>query len=481
MEIKKINTIPGSDSVVCLVSDSRNISSDLLSGSELKYIEQQHEKNKKDLIFFNRINKWVFIQFINEVKDQAKRLELLRRSGAEIIDILNRYKESKIILHDIEGNVDELLALTEGISLGNYQFLKYKKKEVEETRNSVRQLHIFSNKIDQDQIDLLEVQLDAVGKCRDLVNEPVSYLNADKFSKEIKKYFDSTGVKVEVLNKKKIESLKMGGLLAVNKGSVDAPTFTILEWKPENAVNRKPYVFVGKGVVYDSGGMNIKIQDFMNDMKSDMAGAAAVAMSVYAIARAKLPVSVVALIPATDNRLNGNAMVSGDVISMANGSTVEVINTDAEGRLILADALTYAKKYKPQLVIDLATLTGSAVRALGKGAIAGMQVKADRPFGDLVKSGMKVYERIAELPMWDDYGESLKSSIADLKNLGGTNAGAIVAGKFLEFFTDYPFIHLDIAGPAFLEKRNSYRGVGGTGTGVRLLFDFIHNIVKSKV
>jgi leucyl aminopeptidase len=158
---------------------------------------------------------------------------------------------------------------------------------------------------------------------------------------------------------------------------------------------------------------------------------------------------------------------------MHNGLTVEVINTDAEGRLILADALSYAKRYDPALAIDLATLTGSAVRAIGYGAIAGMHSRAKEEFDKLAKCGFRVFERIVDLPLWDDYGEQLKSEIADIKNLGGAEAGAITAGKFLQKFTEYPYIHLDIAGPAFLEKRDSYRGRGGTGVGVRLLCEFL--------
>jgi leucyl aminopeptidase len=246
-----------------------------------------------------------------------------------------------------------------------------------------------------------------------------------------------------------------------------------MEYKPEGAVNSKPIVFVGKGVVYDTGGLSLKPTSSMDTMKCDMSGAAAVASAIYAIALAKLPVYVVALVPATDNRPDGNAYVPGDIITMMDGTTVEVLNTDAEGRLILADALTYAKKYDPLLVIDIATLTGAAEAALGRIGIAGMHNKAESYFPQLVKSSFSVCERIAEFPFWDDYEELLKSEIADLKNIGGKFAGAITAGKFLQHFTDYPWIHLDIAGPAFIDKRDSYRTVGGTGVGVRLLFDFV--------
>jgi leucyl aminopeptidase len=302
-------------------------------------------------------------------------------------------------------------------------------------------------------------------------------MNAVKLAEEFKNLGDECGAKVEVFNKKKIESLKMGGLLAVNKGSVDPPTFTVFEWKPKDKINKNPYVFVGKGVVYDTGGLSLKPSNFMETMKCDMAGAAAVGAAMYAIAKEKLPVHVIGLIPATDNRPDGNAYVPGDIITMYDGSTVEVLNTDAEGRMILADALSYAKKYDPELVINIATLTGAAARAIGPLAMVGMNVKADQEFEQLQKSGDMGHERIVEFPMWDEYADMLKSEIADLKNIGGLEAGAITAGKFLEHFTDYPFIHLDIAGPAFLEKKDSYRGIGATGYAVRLFFDFI----KSKV
>ncbi len=213
----------------------------------------------------------------------------------------------------------------------------------------------------------------------------------------------------------------------------------------------------------------------MDNMKMDMAGGATVASAIYAIAKAELPVYVIGLIPATDNRTNGNAYVSGDVVTMYDGTRVEVLNTDAEGRMILADALSYAKKFDPEMVIDLATLTGGAARAIGKYGIVGMNSKADREFSLLRKSGEEMYERIVEFPFWKEYGEEIKSEVGDIKNLGGPEGGAITAGKFLEHFTDYPYVHLDIAGPAFVEKAYKYFPAGGTGMGVRLLFNFIKN------
>jgi len=268
--------------------------------------------------------------------------------------------------------------------------------------------------------------------------------------------------------------LKIGGLLAVNRGSIDPPTFTIVEYKPEKAVNKKPIVFVGKGVVYDTGGLSLKpTPASMDVMKSDMAGAAAVVGAVYLAALQKLKVHVIVLVPATDNRPGMNAYTPGDVITMYDGTTVEVLNTDAEGRMILADALAYSNKFKPELVIDAATLTGAAVRAIGTKASIVMGNADDKQFSLLEKAGYDTHERVVRLPFWDDYLTEMKSSIADLKNLGGPNAGMITAGKFLEHFVKAPYIHMDIAGPSWLDAKEDYKGLGGTGTGVRLLYNFL--------
>ena len=236
-------------------------------------------------------------------------------------------------------------------------------------------------------------------------------------------------------------------------------------------------VLVGKGVVYDTGGLSLKpTKDSMDYMKCDMAGGAVVAAVLYYAAKCKLPLNLIALIPATDNRPDGNAYAPGDVIVMHNGKTVEVLNTDAEGRLILADALSFAKDYNPELVIDVATLTGSASMAIGNQGIVGMGNVGQTVFSALKQSGENVCERIVEFPLWEEYAESIKSDIADIKNIGSREAGAITAGKFLENFIDYPWIHLDIAGPAFLNKSDHYRSKGVTATGVRLLIDFLNHL-----
>lgn len=247
-----------------------------------------------------------------------------------------------------------------------------------------------------------------------------------------------------------------------------------MEWKPAHTVNKKPYVLVGKGVVFDTGGINLKTPPgSLDTMKCDMGGAASVIGTMIAIAKNQLPIHVIGLVPATDNRPGKNAYVPGDILTMHNGLTVEVLNTDAEGRLILADALSYANKYAPELVIDLATLTGSAVMAIGEYGTVAMGTANDATFAELEQKGFETHERIVKFPFWSDYDELIKSDIADIKNLGGREGGSITAGKFLSKFINYPWIHLDIAGPSFHLTESSYRGKGASGVGVRLLYQFL--------
>lgn len=474
-KIKKSIALSSKEDIVLLGTSKGDFSKYGLSKTELNYVQSQIKSDKK-LIQINQFSRWVFVQIIEEKKQGYLTNEACRKAGNSLAGLINENKISKVILVDLENRPSEVLALAEGMALGNYQFLKYKKDAKKET-HSLKEILINSKNASAKDIEHLQIIIDATTTCRTLVNEPVLSLNAVQLAKEFQKIGKDSGFKVEVLNKAKIESLKMGGLLAVNYGSVIPPTFSIMEWKPANAKNKNPFVLVGKGVVYDTGGLSLKpTPNAMDQMKNDMAGAAAVACAMSAIAKAKLPVHVIALAPATDNRPGGNAYTPGDIISMHNGLTVEVLNTDAEGRLILGDALSYAQKYKPELVIDLATLTGAAVAAIGKYGIVSMGTAGEKHTNDLKKSGDNVFERLAEMPFWDEYDELVKSTVADLKNIGGPVAGAITAGKFLEHFTNYPWIHLDIAGTAFMTANDSYKPLGGTGVGVRLLFDFFKNM-----
>ncbi len=465
-----------------VIPSLQKLPSGIFSAAEKAYLKEQVTLRKQDLVTFNRYSYGIFVHVLRATGDPSLRLEAARKAGDRIAGLLADRKAEKVTLFDASGEWEATLALAEGLALGSYQFLKYKQDK--EPVNTLKEIEIYSPAPDLDApatrhaspVTYLNTLLSCVAFCRDLINEPNSHLNATKFAEAVRKMAESSGAGVEVMKKEKIASLRMGGLLGVNQGSHEPPTFTVIEWKPPRAKNKKPLVLVGKGILYDTGGMNLKPGDTMLNMKDDMSGAAAVAATVCAIAGAKMPVHVVGLLPATDNRPGPRAIVSGDILTMHNGMTVEVVNTDAEGRLILADALSYAARYDPALVIDLATLTGSALRAIGKFGAAAMQSKAEEQLRALKQSGDRVYERLVEFPLWDEYGEQIKSDLADLKNLGPPEAGLITAGKFLEKFTSYPYIHLDIAGPAFAEKRDSYRGLGGTGFGVRLLFDFAGNL-----
>lgn len=470
--IKKSGQPAQGSHLVILAPSADKLNGDYLTEKELQYIRDQHKNHETHRFDINRLDHWIFVRIIKQEADDSRTLEQARTGGDTMQLLANELKLEEVTLVQNGYVKSQVLAFAEGMALGNYQFIKYF-KDKKKKENTLRSILIADDDVTNEEVDEMNIILDAVYHARDLVNEPVIKLNAVKLSEKFKEMASEAGIKIEVFNKKKIESLKMGGLLAVNTGSIDPPTFTVMEWKPENARNEKPLIFVGKGVTYDTGGLNIKTGKYMENMKCDMGGAATMASVIYAAARARLPLHIIALLPATDNRLNGNAYASGDVITMHNGLTVEIINTDAEGRMILADALSYAQKYKPELVIDAATLTGSAQRAIGKYGLAAMHTKAAEAMGELKKSGDAVYERVAEFPFWDEYADLMKSPIADLKNAGPPEAGMITAGKFLEKFTDYPFIHLDIAGVAFAESRDSYRNLGGTGFGVRLLFDFL--------
>ncbi len=464
---------------IYLISDVIGLPKGIFDTSETEYIAQRFSDKKTQNLILDKLGHISVISklLLDEKESPDQHFEKCRKSGESLLSVINEHKIKSVCIAADSTLSSETLAFTEGMALGNYQFHKYRKDQ-KEKESTLAEIEIVCPGLEKKDLEELFFLTKAVYACRSLINEPLSMLDAGKLAMEFEYMSAEAGIKIEVLNKQKIEALKMGGLLAVNLGSIDPPTFSIMEYKPKGAVNKKPIVFVGKGVVYDTGGMSLKPTNSMDTMKSDMSGAAAVASALYAIALAKLPVYVVALVPATDNRPDGNAYVPGDIITMMDGTSVEVLNTDAEGRLILADALTYAKKYEPLLVIDMATLTGSAEATLGQIGIAGMHKDAGNYFPQLLASGYRVNERIAEFPFWDDYAEMLKSEIADLKNIGGRFAGAITAGKFLQHFTDYPWIHLDIAGPSFLEKRDSYRTPGGTGVGVRLLYDFVKGFVK---
>lgn len=411
---------------------------------------------------------------LDTAKEEHRTLEGARRAGNVVNKFLNGKKIAEASFFNATQKPKVAAAFVEGMALSNYEFLKYKTRDRKE--KSLATLQVDARSLDKKTLEEISKVTVANFFARTLINEPLSYLTATQLSKEIQKAGKEYGFNVEVFDKKKITELKMGGLLSVNRGSQDPPTFTVMEYKGSRPKNKKPIVLVGKGVVYDTGGLSLKpTPNSMDMMKCDMSGAAAVAGIFVAAALLRLPVHIIGLIPATDNRPGENAYVPGDVIEMMSGLNVEMLNADAEGRMILADALHYAKRYQPELVFDFATLTGAAKAATGSMGSPFMGTAGADVKKKLLNSANNTYERLIEFPMWDEYGELVKSDVADIKNVGGPEAGAITAGKFLENFTDYPWMHFDIAGTAYLMAEDSYRGKYGTAVGVRLITDFLKN------
>lgn len=475
MVIQKAGRLPGAGNLIILCSAAKALSRYGLSASEIAHVQHAFETEERKSVSFSAAGRHIVVQRKDKKDTAYKTVEALRKSGATLLGVMNENKAKAVTVADTDEQAAHLLAFAEGMALAAYQFLKYKKNAARE-KYSLEEIALFGKNVKAADIQQLNIVIDAVYRARILVDEPASYLTAAELARNFERMGKAAGFRTEIFNKAKIESLKMGGILVVNKGSKQPPTFTIMEYKPAKARNKKPIVLVGKGVVYDTGGYNIKVGNGMETMKCDMAGAAAVGATLYAVAKAKLPVHVIGLVPATDNRIDGDGYVAGDVFTTYNGTTVEVLNTDAEGRLILADALSWADQYNPELVIDLATLTGAAVAAIGTQGIVCMGTADEKTKKRLKTSGENVYERLAEMPFWEEYDEMIKSDVAEIKNIGGPYAGSITAGKFLAHFVKAPWMHFDIAGPAFLSVKDGYRVKGGTGVGVRLLFDFLKTV-----
>ncbi|MGQ0563341.1 MAG: leucyl aminopeptidase [Gemmatimonadota bacterium] len=314
----------------------------------------------------------------------------------------------------------------------------------------------------------------AANFARDLATRPGNVVTPSYLADAATRIAKQHGMKITVLNRDQLRAEGMHALLAVAQGSAEEPRFIALEYSGAGA-GTAPLVLVGKGVTFDAGGISIKPADRMEDMKYDMSGAAAVLGAMRGIAELKLAANVVALIPSTENLPSGTALKPGDVIKSHLGKTIEIINTDAEGRLILADALSYARRYQPAAMLDAATLTGAVVVALGQHAIGLMGNDGDL-IDEIMAAGLRSGERCWNLPLWDEYRELIDSTIADIKNSGGRPAGTITAGWFLkDFVNDVPWAHLDIAGTAYRDDAAPYLRKGATGSPTRLLIEWVRS------
>lgn len=368
-------------------------------------------------------------------------------------------------------------ALVEGGVLGDYRYDQYLTTRESNGGKRVPLLaFVATSDVDraavQAGIDRGLVLGDVVCKVRDMVNAPANELTPAEMANRASTSARKFGYRCEVLERRDMKRLGMGGMLAVAQGSDQPPAFIVCEHEgaPRDTA---PYAVVGKGLTFDAGGLCLKPATKMDEMKGDMAGGASALGVVEAAARLRIPARVVALVPATENLLGGSAYRPGDILKMLNGKTVFVDNTDAEGRIVLADALVFAQRFAPQSVVDLATLTGAALVTLGQVATA--VIGNDRPLvHKLVEAGDRCFERLWELPLWEEFEELIKTPIADVKNSGGKHAGAITAAAFLRHFVGAtPWAHLDIAGTSWLDKAEGYRPAGATGVGVRLLVEYL--------
>lgn len=407
----------------------------------------------------------------------------IRKAAGTVIQLAQARKavHVRVLLDSFAGGEVNIqtaaAAFAEVAHLATYAFDKYKSQAEGEKKRTLETVELlYKGSADaalKKSVEWAVIVAQGTLMTRDLINEPGNVLTAEKMVQAAEELSEQKAITLKVLEQKELEELKMGGILAVNQGSIYPPALIILEYgsryKKDGTV-----CLVGKGVTFDTGGISIKPSKDMEKMKYDMSGSAAVIGTMSALADAKLPVHVIGLMPMVENNVANNPIRPGDIIRMYNGKTVEVINTDAEGRLILADALSYTERYQPKAVIDLATLTGMCAYTFGDKAI-GMMGNDDKLLARVKKAGETSGQRCWELPMWDEYLDSMKGHHSDLNNTGGPYGGTITAAKFLQEFVPAktPWVHLDIAGTAWTDSPKFDCVKGATGVGVKLLMDFL--------
>lgn len=453
---------------------------DLLTGGVLSdmYKSGEFDGSAGKLAMLHRVPEMTSPRVIVAGLGEASKISLdgYRRAAGIVGKTALVHKIKKIALYYSGPDTGPITsALVEGLVLGSYRYFNFKTKS-EDRNEAIDALAVVvpqKGRLRQAEAGLArgEIVSQAVVDCRDLVNLPGNELYPETFAARAEKLAKTCNFKCRVLGPAEIKKEKMGALMAVAQGSDHAPRFVVLEYKGRGTT--APVVLVGKGVTFDSGGISIKPALDMGEMKGDMTGAAVVLNVVAAAARMKARINLVGFLPLVENMPSGRASRPGDIIKARSGLTVEIISTDAEGRLILADALDYAKTLKPQAVIDIATLTGAAQFILG---YAGAPfVGTSQKLNDSLRAAAEATgERVWELPLWDDFSDAMKSKIADLKNSGGRSAGTLTASSFLkQFIGDWPWAHIDIAYCDVEPKGLPYVPVGPTGFGVRLLLELV--------
>ena len=365
-------------------------------------------------------------------------------------------------------------ATTEGTLLSLYRFNATKEKEPQNEIVSFTIVEFDESKVGEMKRGVDTAVAIAAGTtlARDLVNMPPNIATPTRLAQAAQEIADAHNLKITIGGRKWAAKHNMGAFLAVAKGAGEPPKFIVLEHNGDRD-DLDTIVLVGKGITFDTGGISIKPVAGMGKMKSDMGGAAAVLGAMKTAAMLNVPLRLIGITPCTENMPDANAYRPADVITASNGKTIEIISTDAEGRMVLADGLVYAGQYQPKAVVDLATLTGACVIALGEGMAAGLFSTDEVLQNKMVAAGQATHERVWPLPLWDDYLKAIKTDVADVKNAGGRFGGVGTSAIFLKQFTDYPWMHLDIASMALTEKESGYITFGGTGFGVRLLVEFL--------
>jgi leucyl aminopeptidase len=410
-------------------------------------------------------------------KEDAVTIRTLRQGLLTIAKIAKKHRDTNIGVVVPFASISTRV-VADYLAAADYKYDAYITVKKEEKRFPINATLITT--LDAKQAKLAETEAraiaDGIRTVRDLGNGPGNLVTPTHLADRAEQVAKDVGVKCTVYDKRAIEKMKMGGLLAVNRGSGEEPRFVVLEYAPRRA--KQHVALVGKGITFDSGGISIKPADRMEEMKFDMCGAAAVIGTVEAAAKLALPVRVTGIFASTENLPDGRAYKPGDIITMMSGKTVEIVNTDAEGRMILGDALHYASELKPDHIIDYATLTGACVVALASEA-AGLFANNDELARKLIECGERVGERLWRLPEWDDYKELIRSEWADMKNSGGRWGGAITAALFLKEFVNCPsWAHLDIAGTAYAEHETAREPRGATGAGVRVTVEFLESLSR---
>jgi leucyl aminopeptidase len=407
--------------------------------------------------------------------DEQSDAQTIQRAAATAAHHAQNTGAQHIVLVDDDNSsaLEQTQAIVEGALLGLYTFRKYQSNS--ESRNSIEQISVFSSSSQREPLEQVlqkaRVLADATNFARTLINEPPAVLTPTELANRAAEMAQQVGLEYEIFEKERIAELKMGGLLAVSQGSEEPPRFVILRYHGDSSTD-KGIAFVGKGITFDTGGISLKPAASMDEMKGDMGGAAAVLGALQAIAQLKPRINVTALVPTCENMPSGSAYLPGDIVRPMKGPSIEIVNTDAEGRLILADALSYAVQEGLSPIIDLATLTGGIVVALGS-KMTGLFSNNAQLTNDLLAAGRAAGEKYWPMPLDDDYNEYIRSEIADIKQTGGREASSVTAAKILQHYVgDSDWAHLDIAGTSYAESKKSYQEKGGTGVGVRTLTEF---------